>query len=81
MTRQLPRCSFCEKSADALERLIAGPGVYICAACVAQCVEVLEGMTPGAVRPAPGRPAPLRRLRGRLGGLFGLLRQIAPKPV
>jgi hypothetical protein len=74
MARQLPRCSFCGKSADAVERLIAGPGVFICDACVAQCVEVLDGnMTPGAVRPAPSRPAPLTRLRVRLGGWFGLL--------
>ena len=67
MAGQLPRCSFCGTSADAVERLIAGPGVFICDACVAQCVEVLEGnMT-------PSRPAPLTRLRGRLSAWFGLL--------
>lgn len=40
-----PRCSFCGKPrADSL-RLIAGPGVYICAECVGLCTEILA--TPG----------------------------------
>lgn len=29
-------CSFCGRSKDALEKLIAGPGVYICNTCVAR---------------------------------------------
>ena len=28
------RCSFCGKSQSAVQRLIAGPGVYICDECV-----------------------------------------------
>ena len=37
------RCSFCHKSADAVEKLIVGGGnaVHICNECVALCVEVL----------------------------------------
>jgi len=35
-------CSFCGKSQDAVQRLIAGPGVYICDECVALSAEVLE---------------------------------------
>ena len=27
---QTPRCSFCGKDANMVERLVAGPGVYIC---------------------------------------------------
>jgi ATP-dependent Clp protease ATP-binding subunit ClpX len=31
------RCSFCGKSRDETQRLIAGPGVYICDECVGLC--------------------------------------------
>jgi ATP-dependent Clp protease ATP-binding subunit ClpX len=34
-------CSFCGKSKDAVRKLIAGPGVYICDDCVALCDEIL----------------------------------------
>lgn len=37
------RCSFCAKPEPIVEKLIAGPAVYICDECVAHCVEVLEG--------------------------------------
>ena len=37
------RCSFCGKSQEQVERLIAGPGgVYICDECVALCQEIIE---------------------------------------
>ncbi len=35
-------CSFCGKSEDQVERLIAGPGVFICNECVDLCQEILE---------------------------------------
>ena len=35
-------CSFCGKSKAEVKRLIAGPGVYICDACVGVCSGVLE---------------------------------------
>jgi ATP-dependent Clp protease ATP-binding subunit ClpX len=34
-------CSFCGKSKDAVAKLIAGPGVYICDECVALCDVIL----------------------------------------
>ena len=34
-------CSFCGKSEHAVERLIAGPRVFICEACVNKCVAIL----------------------------------------
>jgi ATP-dependent Clp protease ATP-binding subunit ClpX len=37
-----PRCSFCGKRRDECERLIAGPGVFICSDCVALCVDIIE---------------------------------------
>jgi hypothetical protein len=40
-------CSFCRKSEAAVEKLIGGPGVYICDACVELCNRILAG------KPAP----------------------------
>lgn len=38
-----PRCSFCGKSSDLVQRLIAGPdGVFICNECVALCDDILS---------------------------------------
>jgi ATP-dependent Clp protease ATP-binding subunit ClpX len=37
------RCSFCGKSQDQVQRLIAGPGgVYICDECIELCREIIE---------------------------------------
>ena len=36
------RCSFCGKRETQVERLIAGPGVYICSECVQACVQLLQ---------------------------------------
>src|SRR5690349_4903972 len=42
-TRMTYRCSFCGKSQDQVQRLIAGPGgVYICDECVELCREIIE---------------------------------------
>jgi hypothetical protein len=38
-------CSFCLKPNTEVDRLVAGPGVYICNECVALCTQVL-GTTP-----------------------------------
>ncbi len=49
-----PRCSFCGKPAEAVERLVAGANAYICGECVVKCVGVLEEH--GGLAPAsPGR--------------------------
>jgi len=42
MNRQGPRCSFCGKSQNAVERLVAGPNVYICNECIDLCNEILK---------------------------------------
>ena len=36
------RCSFCGKTQDEVNRLISGPGVYICDECVEVCFEILD---------------------------------------
>ncbi|NYT52482.1 MAG: ATP-dependent Clp protease ATP-binding subunit ClpX [Candidatus Vesicomyosocius endoextente] len=35
-------CSFCGKSKSKVERLIAGPGVYICNECIGSCHDLIE---------------------------------------
>jgi hypothetical protein len=37
----LRSCTFCGKASTEVERLIAGPGVYICDGCVRLCVGIL----------------------------------------
>ena len=46
------RCSFCGKYSGEVERMIAGPGVYICNECVELCNEVLDD------EPAPRHERP-----------------------
>lgn len=38
-----PVCSFCGRSGDEVEKLIAGPGVYICNECIEVCSNILRG--------------------------------------
>jgi len=55
---QRPRCSFCGKDSSLVERLVAGPGVYICNECVDLCNRILEdeGYFDNASEPGkPGR--------------------------
>jgi hypothetical protein len=65
-TRRLV-CSFCGSTAAEVARLIAGPRVFICDACVARCNEILAEHPPGAAASASlgatGRSPWWRRLR------------------
>ncbi len=45
------RCSFCNKSEDDVQKLVAGPHVYICDACVKIATDIMEH----------DHPAPRRR--------------------
>ena len=44
-------CSFCGRSADEVSKLVAGPRVYICDACVAAASRIIEESDRG---PGPG---------------------------
>lgn len=58
-------CSFCGKSEHEVEKLVAGPSVFICDGCVAIAARVMEdadGATP--------RPALWRRLVAWARGLI-----------
>jgi ATP-dependent protease Clp ATPase subunit len=58
MARRL-RCSFCGRDEDRVARLIAGPQVFICDACVAECNAILARHPP----PPTGRQAERRSWR------------------
>lgn len=55
------KCSFCGKSQKQVERLISGPGVYICEECIELCNEIIaeeiQAAEPAAEEQAP-LPAP-----------------------
>ncbi|MCW2543975.1 MAG: ATP-dependent Clp protease ATP-binding subunit ClpX [Frankiales bacterium] len=48
-------CSFCGKHKDATQKLIAGPGVYICNECIDLCNEIIIEET-GKTSMALSRP-------------------------
>lgn len=53
------KCSFCGKTQDQVLKLIAGPGVYICAECIELCNEIIreerskEGADPNTLGDLP----------------------------
>jgi hypothetical protein len=60
MTHSLT-CTFCRKSEHDVRKLVAGPGVYICDACIETAHRIVT-------QSLPPRRAPLwRRAVGRLG--------------
>jgi ATP-dependent Clp protease ATP-binding subunit ClpX len=69
-----PKCSFCGKAQNEVERLIAGPGVHICDQCVDLCTALIhreqvktgrgKGTAPATI--APGRLPKPAELKGRL---------------
>lgn len=73
-------CSFCRKDSHTVRKLVAGPGVYICDACVGLCNRVLDG------KPIPSFPgwdslsdddllATLRPASAAVGKVEGVLRE------
>jgi ATP-dependent protease Clp ATPase subunit len=47
------RCSFCNRSADDVDTLVAGAGVYICNDCVSLSAEVIKNKPAGPKRARP----------------------------
>ncbi|MBM3264532.1 MAG: ATP-dependent Clp protease ATP-binding subunit ClpX [candidate division Zixibacteria bacterium] len=53
------RCSFCNRSAEEVDRLITGPNVYICNDCVMMCNDILaEEMTRNTLTTVDRLPTP-----------------------
>ncbi|MBI3901199.1 MAG: AAA family ATPase, partial [Chlamydiia bacterium] len=38
----LASCSFCGRTEDTVEKLVSGPGVYICEKCISLCQEIVQ---------------------------------------
>ena len=38
----IPKCSFCSRSEDSVEKLISGPNAYICDKCVRLCTDIVS---------------------------------------
>ena len=87
------RCSFCNKSQRDVEKLVAGPKVYICGECVEICNDILREnrmLIPeprtlsGAVEPEPeggvltSPPVDPRPVRCKLCGLWSVLEFCSP---
>ena len=51
------RCSFCAKPSTEVEKMIAGPGVYICNECVGLCNDILRAERDSPTEPATEVPA------------------------
>ncbi len=65
---QRPRCSFCGKESGMVDRLVAGPNVYICNECIELCNSILEeeGLYGGEPEEETGRPGRLRKAEGQV---------------
>lgn len=55
-------CSFCGKSQEEVQKLIAGPGVYICNECVHLCNLILDEENEEALNESTGLTTPLEEL-------------------
>jgi ClpX C4-type zinc finger len=51
------RCSFCAKPSSEVEKVIAGPGVYICNECVGLCNDILRAEQEKPTDPGMQLPA------------------------
>ena len=62
---RITRCSFCGKPHTEIQKLVAGPGVFICNQCVALAAQVIEqsnasdAATPKAAEDAEQTPRPV----------------------
>ena len=66
-----PRCSFCGKLQSQVERLIAGPNVYICNECVELCNDIISEEEPFGAAGGAGR-------KTRAGGPGGAVQPPLP---
>ncbi len=46
LNKELASCTFCGRSEEAVEKLIAGPNVYICDKCIRLCTGILDKKAP-----------------------------------
>lgn len=63
-------CSFCGRKENAVSKLVAGPGVYICDQCAAEVIRIMDTSTNDDADPSHPRGGLLRAVRVRLRGLW-----------
>lgn len=56
------RCSFCQKTQNQVEKIIAGPGVYICDECVELCQRIIDDENEQTVRKKKAKAAEVHLL-------------------
>lgn len=56
-TRDQIRCSFCTKPSSDVEKMVAGPGVYICNECIDLCNEIISDERRKSAEPKTQLPA------------------------
>jgi ATP-dependent Clp protease ATP-binding subunit ClpX len=70
-------CSFCRKPENQVSRLVAGPAVFICDACVVHCARILCQCPPGSAgRLDPEQDASTETLLGLLKGQDATLEDV-----
>jgi ATP-dependent Clp protease ATP-binding subunit ClpX len=42
MAKEVPSCSFCGREEEAVEKLVSGPGAFICDKCVRLCMDIIQ---------------------------------------
>ena len=70
--RKLLYCSFCGKDETRVAKLVAGPKVYICDACVATASEIID-KSDGGDGSAPGSSS------SRWGGVLSWIRKLVSR--
>jgi ClpX C4-type zinc finger len=63
-TAARPRCSFCAKPSSEVQKMIAGPGVYICDGCVGKCNAILGAESREPTGPQAQQAEPEEELAG-----------------
>ncbi|MCL1816033.1 MAG: ATP-dependent Clp protease ATP-binding subunit ClpX [Clostridiales bacterium] len=63
--KAIPRCSFCGKNQNQVQKLIAGPGAYICNECIELCNEIITEDNADALaeeQPSTPKPTEIRQV-------------------
>jgi ATP-dependent Clp protease ATP-binding subunit ClpX len=63
--KAIPRCSFCGKSQNQVQKLIAGPGAFICNECIELCNEIMSEDSPEVLteeQPVVPKPMEIRQV-------------------
>ena len=63
------RCSFCQKSENEVDKLVAGPQVYICNECVAIAARLISGFSQSPTFDVADVHASAKSINRQMGGV------------